>query len=232
MSEPAESTIELRRITTDEELRSAFSERDWQVLKHYVTNLNSRPSNFYVAEKMGAKVPGPIYILEFRLTVLGLPGVIYATCGVSAFPLTASPHKVRIELIAYNRESDLRVATHLAGMGAYSFRNNSFLDYNHTFDFRDGNGIIEGSALSSIVFAYPLLGGELDALKTIKFKDDTHAHLLWYLPVYPSERLYFKTNPADFFIQFARNRVDAADLYREEFIFTNSTDKESLVEDN
>ncbi|HEX2911283.1 MAG TPA: suppressor of fused domain protein [Chloroflexia bacterium] len=213
MSEKYDSPLELKRFTSKEEF-DLLDKRDWELVAHYADNTGGEAKGYYQAIDLPPYIPGPLYVLELWRDVLGGRGVIYLTCGASRQPMPNAPHETRIELMTYAREPNIKIATFLAGLGMYPFKYNTFLDFNHTMEFPDGKGIIDNSPLTAAIFVPPFIEAKSKELRTMKFKDGSHAHILWYLPVYPAERHYFKTNGGKLFTKFAENGVDIADYFR------------------
>ena len=74
-------------------------------------------------------------------------------------------------------------------------------------------GIVKGSEITDAVLAKPSVGYEetLNVIHTSLY----HAHLLWILPIYPSERVFLRTHGLNSLIDlFFENDTDISNFYR------------------
>jgi hypothetical protein len=116
---------------------------------------------------------------------------VYATIGASVWPLAGCDPKHRIELFMGLLPEEDSVASALAALGLYSFREGVALDHGHTVP-TDGP-VAPGLATDSFLIMRPREG----FLPPLDLSDGLHVDFLQAIPIYKSERAFKAEYGAD-----------------------------------
>jgi hypothetical protein len=116
-----------------------------------------------------------------------------------------------MDLVAYSATQQEALIGVLQTLSTYPFVLNTYFGWSHTIAGTPNSGIVEGSPLTDILLAPP----NPVEMAVVRHHDGKHTHILWVVPIYPSERLYIREHgyPA-LENKFASHEVDAADLWR------------------
>lgn len=195
-------------------------EHDQCVIDHYVKHFGLEPltRHLYTRHDLPDAVPSPLNVLQFG-PLSDHAYWVYATAGMSRKSMVLPSQdadtsgEIRGELLLYSDQSLEGIADSLAGIATYPFTNQTFLAEGHTIGGKLGRGVVPGSPITDILVAKPLY--EEEDFEVIDLGDDCHAHVLWVLPIYPSERQYkIKHGFAALIDLFEQNEVDAIDSRR------------------
>jgi hypothetical protein len=215
------SFLELARLLNAyEELPLA----DKELLLHYEANVGQKAKAVYTVTNLPVYATKPVYIFEFEVVVLRILATMYATNIVEQkemylkHGLTPPALGSIVSFLTYTRQPDYALARFLAGLALYPSREQTVLALHHTMEFPDGLGITEGSALSAAVFSHPFLQKEFRNFQHFEPSGKSTVQVLWYLPLYPSERAFFKTHHSLLFIKLAEAGLDLANFYRQSLV--------------
>lgn len=191
--------------------------RDQEVIEHYERYLGSL-HHLYRHEDMPRPSPSPLFVAEFSPSA-EIDDWVYATVGMSRKSMTnctdaaRSKNDLRAELLVYSYQQYSELSDTLADLAAYPFVNHTILAPDHTIAGSRGGGIVSGSPLTDIFFTIPFFMP--DPFKVIQHADGSHSHVLWIIPVHPSERLLARDEGAlQLLDRFSDCEVETADFWR------------------
>ncbi len=144
---------------------------------------------------------------------------MYTTVGASRQPLSYRENqagevsKPRVELMLYARHPQEALADALTDLATYPSRHKTFFAPGHTVAGSAGHGIVAGSPLTEILLTRPYF--QSSDIEVIHHSDGSHTHILWVIPLYPSERRFVRQRGASALIDlFCDNETDTSDLWR------------------
>ncbi len=190
--------------------------REYELLSHYHRYFG--PHNGI--ETYGAGPPGApevISVVEFGPRSSDEVWV-YATLGASSRPMPEPGNGdgersgYRAEYMFYSSDREPAVSDVLANLAVQPFLAGEV--------YRDGvaipgppGGLFPGSPLTDLLLAKPyFLDDDFDP---ILHGDGTHTHILWAIPIYPSERLFVeRRGDLALFDLFMEYEIDSSDLSR------------------
>lgn len=155
---------------------------DKQIYEHYVSFFGE-PTNIYRYSQPFALINPPLYVLEYASTPED-PRCTYLTIGASR-----KAQDNLFELLMYSDRQNVEVANSLIKLAGYAKANNTFFSYEHTIDSII-DGIVPNSNMTAALFLRPFV--ENEDFHYIHLENGKHVLFLWVLPVYSSERLFFK----------------------------------------
>ena len=187
----------------------AFDRHDLEIIDHY-TRFIQAESQTVERAVLPEPAPPTVDVMEYAPSSAEFDWV-YTTVGMSH---KVMPHtEQRIELIFYSRKPDKEIARFLTSLVAYPFIHGTFFGPGHTIVGSAGDGIVKGSPLTDVLLTVPYF--EPPEFEVIKHTGDSHTHILWAIPLHPSERLYVKQHGhMELLARFSENSTRASDLWR------------------
>ncbi len=143
---------------------------------------------------------------------------VYVTLGASSRPMPepgngdGEPSGYRVEYMFYSSDREPVVNDVLANLAVQPFLQGEV--------YRDGvtipgppDGLFPQSPLTDLLLAKPyFLDEDFDV---VLHRDGSHTHILWAIPIYPSERLFAEQHgDLALFDLFMEHEIDSSDLHR------------------
>ncbi len=191
----------------------AFFRRDREVFHHYLRSINGRLTRTFKVDDVPASAPAPIFVAEFAPPSEEYDWA-YATVGASRRPMPYQDSRqgeAHAELMIYSRQALRELVDPLVDLAVYPFRYSTYLGAGHTIAGTPGHGIVAGSPLTDILLVLP----QEQEWEMVRHSDGSHTHVLWVIPLYPSERLFLRRRDLEALEErFAETGINVADLQR------------------
>lgn len=193
--------------------------RDHEIIQHFINFLGT-PKSISQTNEVRKPTPSPISILEFAPNSKNNFWV-YATIGANRRPMpypkdwTDEKPELRVEfIICLNRpQPGTEIADSLTFLVEFPFVHNTFFDEGHVIDGSARGGIVQSSPLTDFFFenAYYYKQG----LQFAHHEDGSHSRVLWVIPLYSSERLFYKKYGHESLLEiFNKDQTNLFDLQR------------------